>query len=88
MPYCLKRTDLSWQARNEVTTNRAAEWMTGLSALNLVNVTTCQHYPSALEDLTVIEECLIAKSHPVGTILKLRPGAVPLPLTIMHYEVI
>jgi len=34
----------------------------------------CQHYPSALEDLTPVEECLIAKCHPVGTILKLRPG--------------
>jgi hypothetical protein len=47
------------------------------SALNLVNVTMCQHYPSVLEDLTAIEECLIAKCHPVGTILKLRPGGRP-----------
>jgi hypothetical protein len=47
------------------------------SALNLVNVTMCQHYPSALEDLTAIEECLIAKCHPVSTILKLRPGGRP-----------
>jgi hypothetical protein len=44
------------------------------SAANSVNVTMCQHYPSALEDLTAVEESLIAKSHPVGTILKLRPG--------------
>ena len=44
------------------------------SAANCVNVTTCQHYPSALEGLTAVEECLIAKCHPVGTILKLRPG--------------
>jgi hypothetical protein len=44
------------------------------SAANSVNVTMCQHYPSALEDLTVVEECFIAKCHPVGTILKLRPG--------------
>ncbi|PVH90251.1 hypothetical protein DM02DRAFT_665324, partial [Periconia macrospinosa] len=44
------------------------------SAENFVNVTMCQHYPSALEDLTPVEECLIAKCHPVGTILKLRPG--------------
>jgi hypothetical protein len=51
------------------------------SALNLVNVTTCQDYPSALEDLTAIEECLIAKSHPVGTILKLRPGGRSSPIT-------
>ena len=34
----------------------------------------CQSYPSALEDLTAVEEYLIAKCHPVGTILKLRPS--------------
>jgi hypothetical protein len=44
------------------------------SAENSINVTMCQHYPSALEDLTPIEEYLIAKCHPIGTILKLRPG--------------
>jgi hypothetical protein len=27
-----------------------------------------------LEGLTLIEECLIAKCHPIGTILHLRPG--------------
>ena len=51
------------------------------SALNLVNVTTCQDYPSALEDLIAIEECLIAKRYPVGTILKLRPRGRSSPLT-------
>ncbi|KAH6692768.1 hypothetical protein BKA61DRAFT_714688 [Leptodontidium sp. MPI-SDFR-AT-0119] len=51
------------------------------SALNLVNVTTCQDYPSALEDLTTVEECLIAKCHPIGTILKLRPGGRTSPIT-------
>jgi hypothetical protein len=51
------------------------------SALNLVNVTTCQDYPSALEYLTATEECLIAKCHPVGTILKLRPGGRSSPIT-------
>ena len=45
-----------------------------LSAKNSINVTMCQHYPSALEGLTAVEESLIAKCHPVGTILKLRPG--------------
>ena len=44
------------------------------SASNFVNVTMCQDYPSALEDLTAVEECLIARCHPVGTVLKLRPG--------------
>lgn len=44
------------------------------SAKNLVNVTLCQHYPDALKDLTITEEYLIAKSHPVGLVIKLRPG--------------
>ena len=44
------------------------------SAENFINVTICQHYPPVLEDLTPVKECLIAKCHPVGTILKLRPG--------------
>ena len=34
----------------------------------------CQYYPSFLEDLTSIEEAVIAKAHPVVTILKLRPN--------------
>jgi hypothetical protein len=44
------------------------------SAMNLVNVTPCQDYPSALEGLTLTEEYLIAKCHPLGVVLKLRPG--------------
>ena len=34
----------------------------------------CQHYPAALKDLTAVEECIIAKCHPLGIILKLRPA--------------
>lgn len=44
------------------------------SAKNNVNVLPCQHYPETLKDLTLTEEYVIAKSHPVGVILKLRPG--------------
>jgi hypothetical protein len=44
------------------------------SAKNMVNVTLCQGYPSALEGLTLTEEYLIAKCHPLGVVLKLRPG--------------
>lgn len=40
----------------------------------MVNVTLCQNYSSALEDLTLSEEYLIAKCHPLGVVLKLRPG--------------
>jgi uncharacterized protein DUF6570 len=43
------------------------------SALNGVNVDFCQNHPAALEDLTLTEECLIARGHPVASILKLRP---------------
>ena len=44
------------------------------SAKNIVNVTLCQDYPSALEGLTLTEEYLFAKCHPLGVVLKLRPG--------------
>lgn len=44
------------------------------SAKNLVNVTLCQNYPSVLEGLTLTEEYAIARCHPVGLIVKLRPG--------------
>jgi hypothetical protein len=40
----------------------------------------CQHYPSVLDDLTPVEECLIARSHPLGVILKLRPGGRSSPI--------
>lgn len=45
-----------------------------LSAKNLVNVTLCQDYPSALDGLTLTEEYMITRCHPVGLIVKLRPG--------------
>ncbi|KAJ5751423.1 uncharacterized protein N7511_008388 [Penicillium nucicola] len=44
------------------------------STRNNINVTLSHHYPDVLKDLTLTEEYLIAKSHPVGAILKLRPG--------------
>jgi uncharacterized protein DUF6570 len=49
------------------------------SAMNGVNVTMCQDYPTELEDLTLIEQYAIARSHPVGTILKLRPNGLQNP---------
>jgi len=50
------------------------------SALNAVNVSLCQHYPCALQDLTLTEECLIARSHPIVSVLKLRPNGTVNPL--------
>lgn len=44
------------------------------SAKNLVNVTLCQNYPFPLEDLTLTEEYAIARCHPLGLIVKLRPS--------------
>jgi uncharacterized protein DUF6570 len=43
------------------------------SALNGVNVSLCQNYPAALEGLTLTEECLIARGHPIASIVKIRP---------------
>jgi hypothetical protein len=53
------------------------------SAKNQVNVTLCQNYPDALTDLTLTEECLIAKCHPIGVVLKLRSGGRSSPV---HYQ--
>lgn len=47
------------------------------SAGNQINVTLCQHYPPVLEGLTLAEESFIAKSHPVGLVVKIRPGGHP-----------
>ncbi len=44
------------------------------SSVNKVNVVMCQDYPPALEALTLVEEMLIARYHPVMSILKLRPN--------------
>ncbi|KAN0071751.1 hypothetical protein V8E54_010347 [Elaphomyces granulatus] len=35
---------------------------------------TCHRYPAELEDLTFVEECVLARRHPIEAILKLRPG--------------
>jgi hypothetical protein len=35
------------------------------SCENRINVTLCQNYPSVLDDLTHVEECLIARYHPL-----------------------
>jgi hypothetical protein len=50
------------------------------SAMNAANVTMCQDYPPELDGLTLMEECVIARSHPIGTILKLRPNGVKTPI--------
>ncbi|KAL2823889.1 histidine phosphatase superfamily [Aspergillus cavernicola] len=44
------------------------------SSQNGANMTLCQHYPAALNDITLSGEYLIAKSYLVGVMLKLRPG--------------
>jgi hypothetical protein len=44
------------------------------SAKNQANVTLCQNYPDASTNLTLTEERLIAKCHPIGVVLKLRSG--------------
>lgn len=39
-----------------------------------INVHLCQESPDVLRDLTIVEERLIALSHPLMLIMKLRPG--------------
>jgi hypothetical protein len=47
--------------------------MPKFSATNAVNVTMCQRHPAELEDLTLIEEYAVARSHPIAAIPKLKP---------------
>jgi hypothetical protein len=78
----LLKGDLDHCGRHGSTWDLCSSYLTSLtqrnfpkfSAINLVNVMLCQHYPSVLEDLTPVKECIIAKCHPLGIILKLRPG--------------
>jgi hypothetical protein len=44
------------------------------SAENRVNVTLCQNFPLELDGLTTVEEALVARCHPLGVVLKIRPG--------------
>lgn len=43
-------------------------------SINSVNVYACQNYPNVLGDFTLVEEGVIARAHPVISILKLRPS--------------
>ncbi|KAK9241994.1 hypothetical protein V1506DRAFT_123987 [Lipomyces tetrasporus] len=68
------RHEQSWSVCSSCHRALARAAIPKFSARNLVNVTLCQNYPSALEDLTLTEEYTIARCHPLGLILKLRPG--------------
>ena len=41
-------------------------------SVNAVSMSTCQSYPMILKDLTSVEEAVIARAHPVISIMKLR----------------
>jgi len=71
---CCGHHENAWTFCNQCYTAVKQNRTPKFSAENLVNVTMCQGYPSVLSDLTAVEECLIAKRHPIGQILKLRPG--------------
>jgi hypothetical protein len=45
-----------------------------ISKFSAFNMITCHRYPAELEDLTFVEECVLARRHPIEAILKLRPG--------------
>ncbi len=42
--------------------------------INDVNTYTCHSYPESLKDLTLVEEAVIARAHPIISIIKLRPS--------------
>jgi uncharacterized protein DUF6570 len=71
---CCARHGTSWDICRYCLAALSQSTIPKFSASNRINVTVCQDYPSALEGLTTVEECLIARCHPVGAIFKLRPG--------------
>ena len=71
----------TWNLCSTCLTSLSQQTIPKFSAKNLVNVMLCQHYPSVLEGLTPVEECLIAKCHPVGIVLKLRPAGHSSPVS-------
>lgn len=80
LDYCGKH-DNEWDICLTCLKSLSQNFVPRFSALNRVNMTMCQNYPSALEGLTPVEECLIARSHPLGIIVKLRPGGHTSPVS-------
>ncbi|KAJ5364728.1 uncharacterized protein N7496_010441, partial [Penicillium cataractarum] len=74
------RQDNTWNLCSLCHSSLNRDMIPKFSAKNMVNVTQCQDYPLALEGLTLTEECLIAKCHPLGLVLKLRPGGHSAPV--------
>lgn len=42
--------------------------------VNGINTYTCYSYPTVLQDLTLVEEAVIAQAYPIIPIIKLRPS--------------
>lgn len=64
----------SWGLYSSCPNSLNRDMIPKFSTKNLMNMTLCQNFPLALEGLTLTEECLIAKCHPLGVVLKPRPG--------------
>ena len=47
-------------------------------ATNIINVCACQDYPDVFKEITLVEEAVIARAHPIISILKLRPSGASL----------
>ncbi len=43
-------------------------------SINDINTYTCHSYPELLKDLTLVEKVVIARAHPIISIIKLRPS--------------
>ena len=62
LDHCSKRGD-DWDVCLSCLKSLSQNTLPRFSALNRVNMTLCQNYPSVLEVLTPVEECFIAKCH-------------------------
>jgi hypothetical protein len=77
--HCAKHGD-NWDLCLPCLKSLSQNTLPKFSVLNRVKMTLCQNYPAVLENLTPVEECPIAKCHPLGVIIRLRPGGRMSPL--------
>ena len=67
LDYCGKHDD-EWDVCLTCLKSLSQNSLPKFSALNRVNMTMCQNYPAVLGSLTAVEECLIARCHPIGIV--------------------
>lgn len=71
---CCGRTDYSSHFCNTYYDMIIGEQIPKFRSANCINVLLCQKYPDILSDLTHVKEAFITCTHPIKSVIKLRPS--------------